>query len=106
VIIEVRALLERGRSFSEAMVEPSMTCVTVARVASWGIHGGAGNQGRARARWRFAPKVWSDLPVMSRCPIKGMAGGVRAHWREHNHVVVPGHDRCIVVTVLMCLCVG
>jgi hypothetical protein len=41
-----------------------------------------------------------------RCPIGGMAGGVRAQWWERNHVVAPGHDRCLVVIVLLWLYMG
>lgn len=41
-----------------------------------------------------------------RCPIGGMAGGVRAQWRVRNHVVASGRDCCLVATVLLCPCVG
>jgi hypothetical protein len=41
-----------------------------------------GDSPRERAqRWakrRFTPKVWSALPVVSRHPIEGMEGSVRA----------------------------
>ena len=38
----------------------------------------------------------------TRHPIGGMAGVVRAQWRERNHVVAPGRDFCLVATVLLC----
>jgi hypothetical protein len=38
----------------------------------------------------------------TRHPIGGMAGVVRAQWRERNHVVMPGRDCCLVATVLLC----
>jgi hypothetical protein len=52
VIIEVRALLGRGESLPEAMVESSLMCATVGGVAAYGIHGGAGSRSQARARRR------------------------------------------------------
>jgi hypothetical protein len=44
VIIEVRALLGRGGSPPEGMVEPSLTCVIVDGRTDCGIHGGAGSR--------------------------------------------------------------
>jgi hypothetical protein len=40
-----------------------------------------------------------------RCHVGGMAGGVHAQWRGRNHVVAPRYDRCLVDTMLLCLCV-
>jgi hypothetical protein len=41
-----------------------------------------------------------------RCPIGGMAGGVRAQWQERNHVLRLDVIAALLVTVLLCLCVG
>jgi hypothetical protein len=43
--IEVRALLGRGKSFPEAMVELSLTCATISGVVAYRIRGGAGSRG-------------------------------------------------------------
>jgi hypothetical protein len=55
--IKVRALLGRGGSVPEALVEPSLTCATVDGVAAYGIRCGAGSRGRARVRRRNRPRA-------------------------------------------------
>jgi hypothetical protein len=35
-----------------------------------------------------------------------MAGGVRAQWQERNHVLRLDVIAALLVTVLLCLCVG
>jgi hypothetical protein len=57
VDIEVRALLGRGGSLPEAMVELSLTCATVGGVVACGISGGAGTRSRDQARRRRYPRA-------------------------------------------------
>jgi hypothetical protein len=131
VDIEVRALLGRGGSLPEAMVELSLTCATVGGVVACGIRGGAGSRcelgqgedgtrgrGQRWARRRLHPRaspasgeveICAQGPVCSSvvlCVPSGMVGGVHAQWRMRNHVVAPGRDPCLVATMLLCLCVG
>jgi hypothetical protein len=104
------------------MVEPSLTCDTVGRVAACGIHGGTGSRSRAWARWRhhprpsstvgemeicaqgraqrwvrqrFAPEGWSASPIVLDVPLGD--GRCRACTvEEHNHAIAPGRDRHLV----------
>jgi hypothetical protein len=85
VDIEVRALLRRGGSLPEAMVELSLTCTTVGGVVARGIRGGAGSRcelgrgedgtrGRAQrwARWRLHPRespVSGEVEICDRGPL-------------------------------------
>jgi hypothetical protein len=55
--IETGAKLEQGGDLSKVMVEPFRTCAIVDGVASCRIHGGAGSQGRARARRDLYPRA-------------------------------------------------
>jgi hypothetical protein len=77
--------------------------------------GQAQRRARRRLRLRASPasgevEIYARGPVCFSCrigcPIGGMVGGMRAQWWERNHAVAPGHDHCLVVTVLLCLCVG
>jgi hypothetical protein len=69
--------------------------------------GGDITRGRAqrRARRRFASEDRSASPVVLDVP-SGMADDVCAQWRDRNHTVAPGHDCCLIATVLLCLCMG
>jgi hypothetical protein len=50
-------VLGQGGSLPEAMVELSLTCTIVGEVVAYGIRGGVGSRGRARARRRLCPRA-------------------------------------------------